>query len=257
VSRKRNCLSNWFPRLEAAALPIPKTILVEHKADLSCLLDGKLPDGWMEFVERIKTACETMGLPASPVFLRTGQISGKHRWKETCFLKSSHDIQKHIVALVEWSGLVDFIGLPHDVWAVREMLPVEPIATLPAYCDMPLVKEVRAFIAHGKVLCSHDYWPFGAISEGLGRKYSGTGSQLLDDGMPSMQAQRLHELASTDVKEREDAHALARRVSKVFDDDGAWSVDVLLTRNGWFVTDMADASQSYHDGGCKSLDNVA
>ncbi len=39
---------------------------------------------------------------------------------------------------------------------------------------------------------------------------------------------------------------LATRVAAVFRDDGAWSVDVLATRRGWVVTDMAEAGISYH-----------
>jgi hypothetical protein len=33
---------------------------------------------------------------------------------------------------------------------------------------------------------------------------------------------------------------------------GAWSVDILETKRGWFVTDMAEAGKSWHWPGCKN-----
>ena len=32
------------------------------------------------------------------------------------------------------------------------------------YGNMPLVKEVRAFIRGGQVVCAHPYWPPGAVA---------------------------------------------------------------------------------------------
>lgn len=36
----------------------------------------------------------------------------------------------------------------------------------------------------------------------------------------------------------------------------AWSVDVLETRRGWFVTDMAEAARSFHWPGCEHAGSV-
>jgi len=34
---------------------------------------------------------------------------------------------------------------------------------------------------------------------------------------------------------------------------GAWSVDILETERGWYVTDMAEAHKSSHWEGCESV----
>ena len=39
------CLSYWFPLIERAGLPVPKTEIV-HSCELVGLLDGEKPDGF-------------------------------------------------------------------------------------------------------------------------------------------------------------------------------------------------------------------
>ncbi len=44
--------------------------------------------------------------------------------------------------------------------------------------------------------------------------------------------------------------ALAQIVADVFKEDDAFSVDLLPTKRGWMVTDMALARRSFHWEGC-------
>jgi hypothetical protein len=236
----RNCLSFWFPKLQAAGLPVPRTEIVFTGVDLVPLCDGQTPDGWEEFVALLRTAADTIGPP--PWFLRTGQGSGKHNWRNTCFVRDAAELRFHVTALVEWSHIVDFLGLPHNVWCVREMLPVDPVAVLPAYGDMPLVKEVRAFVEGGRVVCDHPYWPARAVLEGFGLR----GRETLT---PDEQKRVLDAIDQITIVP-ETWRPLAERVAEVFAGDGSWSVDLLATRNGWFVTDMAAAARSFHWDGC-------
>ncbi len=115
---------------------------------------------------------------------------------------------------------MDFLGLPYRVWAVRELLPVEPVALLPRYRNMPLVKEARCFVQGGRVLCQHPYWPPRAIAEGLE-----------DEDLPRLSSI----LARVELTEadRVQALALAEQVATAFAESGAWSVDLLATRKGW------------------------
>ncbi len=241
----RNCLSYWFPRLVDAGIPVPKTEIIrlsDGGAGIYKILFGEnelsaaVIDAVRELANQIRDAAENIGL-GSPVFLRTGQGSGKQNWKNCCYLADPMLAEEHISALVEWSETVDFVGLPFNVWCVREMLPTKPVAILPLYGDMPLVPEVRAFVRDGKVICSHDYWPLGAIVEGLPRERKS-------------EAERLYSLFWDTIEHREAAHALARKVAKAFAADGAWSVDLLPTKRGWYVTDMAEAHRSFHWEGC-------
>ena len=114
---------------------------------------------------------------------------------------------------------------------------MEPVAILPRYRNLPLVKEVRCFIEGGRVLCQHPYWPPLAIAEGLE-----------DADLPRLSnILKAVELTEAD---RAGAGALAERVATAFAESAAWSVDLLATRKGWFVTDMAEAERSFHWPGC-------
>lgn len=233
----RNCLSYWFPKLAAAGLPVPRTRIVRADIDLTPLCDGKEPEGFAEFLDRLRMAAIAIS-ESGPWFLRTGQGSGKHDWRHTCQVADLARIGFHVRNLVEWSHLVSFFGLAHDVWCVREMLPVTPVARLPRYGDMPLVREVRAFVEDGKVACIHPYWPEGSIRQGMDRTVSEAVAQAVVSG------------AKLSMAEAMPALLLAENVAPVFAGDGAWSVDLLETRNGWYVTDMAVAGESYHWPDC-------
>jgi hypothetical protein len=233
----RNCLSYWFPKLEVAGLPVPRTRIVRVDFDLMPLCDGKEPDGFAEFLDRLRLAALAIS-GVGPWFLRTGQGSGKHNWKHTCHVTDLARIGVHVRNLVEWSHIVSIFSLAHDVWCVREMLPVTPVATLTSYGDMPLVREVRVFIEDGKVACIHPYWPEGSIRQGIHPQATEAVAQAVVSGAKLSQAEALPALF------------LAEKVAPVFAGDGAWSVDLLETRNGWFVTDIAVAGESYHWPDC-------
>jgi hypothetical protein len=245
----RNCLSYWFPRLEASRVLVPRTIVIRWPFDLTPLLDGKQPEKFDSLCDMLLEAADALGWPA---FLRTGQGSGKHHWKNTCYLtQHGTSIEKHVGQLVEWSHTVDFFGLPHDVWCVREMLPVKPICTLPAYGGFPLVREARCFIAGGKVVCKHPYWPEGALREGFPIK--------ADSDADGLTEAFEHEVSANFADLVQQAHGLpwdaitpvVAKVAEAFAGDGAWSVDLLETDRGWIVTDMAEAARSFHWPGCE------
>jgi hypothetical protein len=179
---------------------------------------------------------------SGPWFLRTGMTSGKHGWKDCCFLDHSSKLEDHVAHLVEFSALAQIIGLPTDVWAVREFLPTSPVMALPRYGDMPLTREYRGFIRDGAVACVHPYWPVRAIRDGFG---SGLGRNEAE--------KRARELFNDLYGEiSEDATVLLRHTAEAFCGDGAWSVDVLETTRGWYVTDMAEAHRSFHYEGCEN-----
>ena len=243
MTTDRNCLSYWFPKLAAASVPVPRTEIIRFEDGrdgwtLADLCDGKTPDGFDRLIEDLRSAAFRIG--AGPWFLRTGQGSGKHDWSRCCYLTDLDKLPHHVAALVEWSHLVDMLGLRHDVWCVREFLPTEPVATLPGYGGMPLVKEVRGFVKGGKVVCVHPYWPMEAIQQGFGR-----------DADMNVVADTLERI-TVSLGEIGESYKLLTAVAKTFDGDGAWSVDVLATKRGWYVTDMAIAERSFHWDGCEA-----
>lgn len=223
----KTCLSYWFPLIRDAGLPVPKTeVLVmpdETAGDFWNWTDGApLSPRGLAFVDEIRKAALSIGLPA---FLRTGQGSGKHEWDRCCNLRDVYRLTYHVGALIEWSECVDFLGLPWDVWAVREMLPVMPFGVCPRYGNMPIAKEIRVFVENDRLLWAQPYWPLDALRQG--------GNEMSDE---------LHaELCRID----DFAHVveLAKAAGRAC--GGKWSVDILDTERGWFVTDMAEAERSY------------
>lgn len=241
MAENKNCLSYWFPKLEAAGVPVPRTEIVHLPRDLHegmfAIFDGK--PMWPtshEWVRRLGETAKAFGLPC---FLRTGQTSNKHNWSKTCFLKDASQIQSHVISLIEFSEGADFLGLPWDVWVLRDLLPVKPVASLPVYGGMPLVREVRAFISNGEIVCLHPYWPANAVRQGF-------------DERPENFDEILANVGTWSVEDEREFRPLLECVGKAV--NGDWSVDVLSTNRGWYVTDMALASQSFHWEGCEQAE---
>jgi len=216
-------LADWYPLLLAADIPTPRTVIISTELDLTPLLDGESPAGYEAFLATLQQAASSIGYP---LFMRTGYGSGKHDWLRTCLLTDPEDLDQHVFALVEWSHLVDFMGLPTDTWVVRELLPTE--AAFTAFRGMPITKERRYWIKDGKVIGYHPYFPPDAID---------------NPSVPDWRA-RLEKLNEMSLAEVNELTALSERVATAV--SGDWSVDWLWVPNrGWLCIDMAHAEESF------------
>jgi hypothetical protein len=231
MDRPHSRLSYWFPKLEAAGLPVPKTIIVpmhrEAQRNVWAALDGKHGTAEqgaasLQFVSDLRGAADSIGFPC---FLRTDHTSGKHGWENTCFLPAAESIPSHILAIAEYSAMAGIMGLPFDVWVVRELLPTKPFGVCPNYGNMPICKEFRFFVEDGLVRCHHPYWPLGALEQG--------------GANPDLDYELLCWMGNT-----AELYVLASAAGKAV--GGRWSVDLLETEKGWFITDMAEAEKSFH-----------
>ena len=226
-------LSYWLPRLQAAGLPTPRTIIIyatkaEYK-DIYRLLDGeKLQKPGKTLISRITAAADEMGYPC---FLRTDHTSAKHDWEKTCFLQKADDVEGHAAVIINFWECVNFSAPPCDVWVIREFLPTIPAGVCENYNNMPICKEFRFFVDGPEVKCWHPYWPLEVLEQGAPRYY---GSFDYEEFCRTVDIEGLHKLASA-------AGAAA---------GGEWSVDILETRQGWYITDMAEAHKSWHWKGC-------
>jgi hypothetical protein len=229
----RTCLGFWFPKI-VGIVPTPRTEIIRTNVELWRLLEGEIPDDYYLFLDRlVEAAIRIDGLfedNMGAAFLRTGHTSGKHDWSRCCYL--THDLDGHVRALVEFSAMAGFFGLPTEVWAVREYLPVEPLFRCTAYGGMPVVPERRYFVDGGELLYSIPYWP----------------EQALLEGNPDDTEWR-EKLPVVQQEFGPEAEAMARECGEAC--GGKWSVDVLLTRDGYYVTDMAEAEQSWGWRGIK------
>lgn len=227
-------LSYWFPKLLAAGLPVPRTTIVKMpepaQRSIWAAFDGEdAPDSDPKpFFAEIARAAAEFGYPC---FLRTDYTSDKHSWLNTCFLPDEASIPQHVFNIAEFSECASMIGLPWDTWAVREMLPTRRMGTCPRYGNMPICREFRFFLEDDRVVCRHFYWPHDSLIEG------GADPDFDYEAMCGFQDGEEAELT-----------ALASAAGKAV--GGAWSVDILEMKRGWFVTDMAEASKSFHWEGC-------
>ncbi len=242
----RNRLSYWFP-LIPSGIRVPRTLIMKYTNlgsresrdanDLINLLDGKIPPGFNNFCAMVMDAGNKVGWP---FFLRTDYMSGKHCWKDTCYVQDpTCNISKHIVSLVETSALADILGFPTDVWVVREMIPTTPAFTA-FWGDMPIVKERRYFVQDDKVVCHHPYWPPDAFEN----------CRISRDNWR-------HRLDIMNTETHDEIELLSGLSSKVGEAiGGAWSIDWLWSEQKaqWFLTDMAEAKSSYHWSGCPEGD---
>ena len=237
MSIDRNNLAYWFPKLLAAKLPVPKTIIltmpVPAQESVFAGFDGKdEPEGsigeYRAFADRVRAAAAELG--GAPVFLRTGHTSGKHEWARTCYLADLALTEQHLFALAEHSELCGLPGLPWDTWAVRELLPTVQYGVCPDYGGMPVAREFRCFVDGGVLRCAHPYWPLESLADG------GASPECM------AAANRGASVVPRVVTD------LARRAGAVL--AGEWSVDILDTTRGWFITDCALAAESFHWPDC-------
>lgn len=231
----QTCITHWYPRLEEAGIPQPRTGWVKLADWCTDEMVGWACDGGREpetlewFLQDLRNQA-IMVSPEGPWFLRTGVFSGKHDWNRCCHVKNLDKLKFHVRRLFELSQLVSLMGLPCDVWAVREWLPGPCIFKSEQFNGMPVRKEFRGFARAGGVLCLHPYWPMEALEADLRDAQN-----------------RYDRLAEMNKLRAPDDMLVANLMSQAsMALEGEWSIDVLLSGDRWYVTDCAPGEVSWH-----------
>lgn len=225
MNHKQNCLSYWFPLIEAAGLPVPKTIILPAPESIGAWAygEGQPPEAFFDSIAR---AGKEIGWP---VFIRSGQTSAKHSWKDSCFLPDSQSIPSHVRSICEYSELCCLSGIPYDVFAVRQFLKAAP--RFHAFNEMPITREFRFFVRDGVIEHVQPYWPPEAID---------------GNTEDAEWASKLAEMNKITPEEMETLSRLSLKANAVV--PGFWSIDWLETEDGWFLTDMALGEESFRWG---------
>jgi hypothetical protein len=230
----RNDLAFWFPKIQAAGLPVPRTEIVRTEVALAQVLDGETPDGWDAFILELRAAARRVRRTGAGVFLRTGHGSGKHQWLQTCYVLGVNTkgiLDAHVARLVEWSALAGFFGLPTSTWAVREMLVTSHVCKCEAYGQMPVAREFRFFANDTGVTHWQPYWPVDAVRQGR------PSDPDWEEGLALV--------SRLDPGERRELGSMARSAAAACG-GGEWSVDFLQDVYGcWWLTDMAVGEDSF------------
>ena len=228
MSINPTCITHWYPALLDLGIPTPRTVIVELESGLTEMCYGKQDQATESRIElsiaQITAACDQIGYPC---FLRTGLTSGKHDWEKTCHVPNRDSLPKHIYNIVEYSEMVDIVGLPSNVWAARERLPTAPLFTA-FYGKMPITREFRLFVRDGKRDHIQAYWPPDSIerpSVGNWEELLYVASHIADGELQYLTAQ---------------SERIGERLG------GYWSIDWLETKDGqWFCTDLAEGDKSF------------
>lgn len=222
----------WYPIVKDLPIPQPRTILIRHedawKGHLSLdPLDGKPDPAFDKMIAEAEIEADKMGYP---VFIRSDEYSGKHSWKNTCFIARREDIHPHVAAIleeIEMLMIVPFFGI-----AVREFWQLD--WKFLSHEGMPVSCERRFFVKDGTYQCSHPYWPPASIQNPSIENWLGV----------------LNDLQKVSREEMEILVPWAELVGKTL--GGYWSIDFCRRRSGqWGLTDMALGEDSYHWATCE------
>lgn len=222
-------LLNWYPKIKDK-VPTPATkILKLTQAEYRNL--HELPYGKplkQKLVDKITKITNEMD---EPFFLRSDQASGKHEWKDTCYVADKTKIVQHITKLVEWHACADMLGVRFTALVFREYLPLQSLFT--AFNGMPVAPEWRYFVRDGKVVCKHFYWEHDAIWNPSRKDWERLHQNMMN--LSHIEETTLNNFATTFAE----------------NNPGYWSVDFALTRyEGWVLIDAARGEVSWHPAEC-------
>ncbi len=217
----------WLPRLEAADLLTPTTVLVSPPQG-GVPVGGQQSRAYWEFLATILAAGKHVGFP---FVLRTGLACAKHRWRRAAFVAAPSEIDSHLRATQAWC---DETGIPVETWAVRQFVP--SVVSFTAYDGLPIGREFRTFVRDGLPVCIHPVWPYAAVTAGRPPE------AYWPDAFAA-----LTELNPT--TDRKILLTLARRAASYL--SGAWSIDWLAVADGrWVAHSASPADLSWHSPDC-------
>lgn len=221
----------WFPKIQAAGLPVPATHFIPYKhAEILSMFDGEVSGEFLRLEEEINTFIERQN---ASCFIRTDLGSAKH----SGVLKVTSHCGPVLFDLLEDQEM-KFWMTPHGPKAImlREWLILD--ASFKAFRNLPINREFRFFASAEKVLCWHPYWPADALEE-----------HVDEDVYPNWRAELANLQQITDEEVAKLSELAVRAASA--QESLAWSVDFAKDTAGqYWLIDMATMQDSFHWAGC-------
>jgi hypothetical protein len=242
LDRDFNSMLYWYPKVYPLAVTPKTEFVMVDTGKIYSLLMGMGEDTGVE-LELMEMNLLSAGRKIGyPLFLRTDLASGKHSWRETCYVATEEHLVPHAYNVAEANEMAGIFGLDYRAFALREFLHLE--APFRAFLDMPIGKEFRVFAKEGDVCCIHPYWPKRAI------RFHGEEPENWQN-----------ELAKLSVFDIEDYQVVIMEIVRVVSEaveNTWWSIDICKTIDkGWWLTDMALGFMSYHWDGCSEIERIA
>lgn len=258
--RETASATHWFECLldmdEDLETEFPETAMVEIDEAPSWEWAGhpsNVPD---DVVDRLWGHVQLWGPPA---FIRTDQLSRKHRGLDHVKAETRKDVRRIVSGLCEKHVHLMTVP-PPEAFLVREWIELDEAFT--AFGGLPIAPEYRFFAGPGtgpndvQVGCCHRYWPRDAMRFSL--KKDDDGEPYRDE--PDDWEERWE--AMWDLVTFEDYKAMAEDAIKAAracanEHAQTWSVDFALAADGdWYLIDMAPASSSWHPEDCPNHEAV-
>ena len=222
--KNKNSMLYWYPKIKDLPIPQPKTEIIPIKISWSD--DGNSIGIDDESFELVKKKAKDFKFP---LFVRTDHGSGKHHWKETCFVEKPSRLREHIGNLISWSLIADIIGLPCNAIVLREYIQMNNLFTA-FWGRMPVNPEIRFFVQDGEVLCWHWYW----IEDSIRFPSVENWREILNKCKNSIREEEIETLT-------EYSELVGKRL------EGYWSVDFCQAKDGtWYFIDCALGEDSWH-----------
>ena len=231
---KESSLLYWYPKVKDV-LRTPKTaVLILSRKERDALrdaLDGKgIPNS---IIRKIHKYGDEIGYP---LFLRSDQGSGKHEWRETCYVPDREVLIRHVIRLIEWHECAGIMGLQWNALVFRELIRFESIFA--SFWGMPVARERRVFVRDGVVECIHPYWIEDSIIEDR------------EAPLPPNWKEQLKQLNDMSPEEIGQLSFMGKLFGEVI--PGYWSVDFAYgTEGSWWLIDAARGEISWHPEDCK------
>lgn len=222
----------WYPLVKDLDIPIPKTEIILTRNDTFAWWE--LLDGNKLSKKDLKILYGTARRIGYPLFMRNDLTSGKHQYKDTCYVQDEAVIERHLYNIIKDSAIKDQLMISI---ILREY--IELAWKFKAFRGLPIAPERRYFIDHGKVSCHHPYW----IHDAIEFRFGTDPVEGWEDMLTEMNTETDDEIALLTGY----AEKIATRL------EGAWSLDFAKSRSGlWYFIDAAEALKSWHPSGCKN-----
>ncbi len=228
----KDSLLFWYPLIQDLLIPQPKTSMrtlsEREKSQFGNWIEGQPSKEITHVLRDLRAIIQKYGYP---VFIRTDLASGKHSYKDSCFIPSEDKLKHNLAEVIEFNYCADIMGLPFEAIIVREFIELE--APFKAFWgNLPIAKERRLFIKEGKIDGYYPYWPEDAIKPD-------------DEGfLPDNWKEQLESLNKIDSRERKTLTKYAMLVAELL--EGYWLVDFAKSKNGeWILIDMATGERSW------------
>lgn len=232
---RESSMLNWYPKIKDLDIPQPKTEILLLNEDEKILFFKFLEDETYPHVVAIMAKLYAKAAKIGyPLFLRSDQGSGKHRWENTCFVDKQDKLIRNIKNLLLWHHEVSLIGLPHDAIVFREYIEMD--SKFKAFEGMPICPERRYFIKDGKIVEKFPYWPLNAI-------------HFRSHGVEYEKVENWKYLLLKMNRETPEEIRILTKYAEMVAEVlwGYWSVDFCKALNGkWYLIDMAKGEVSWH-----------